>query len=596
MSLMSYILHYFLDANVSNSNLSACNNGRRLSLPTNGILVATPVGPTGSKVFQSERKNIYPSEQGLEISAQDNDFPSLPSVISNMEPTYDPTPKSLVGTIKSSLLHEEYDPVGLSDYKSDDMPTYLPGSLSDKADTTSNTHDRIEKPLYVPESIPAYIPGSVPEYNPTPIIKLKKVKTLKGTDLEYDPVSNFAYSSNSTTNDITEVQYIPLKRARFDDFPSADEDAMSVHGFGDSDSAKFSDSDAVSEKSESTKADLYAVTTSESSREHVKSVSVKTPTTHTKNIMKSTKQEKGEKVIKSKMKDSIEKTISVSSKDTPGKGHTSATKQEIDKKGKHKSSSNIDRKDLKKDKEKVLMKKESSSESSHLKSASTMSPSNSASKSSKSASKHSFSSSSSAKSSSSSAKSSSKSISSSQQTSKHTSSSSKASNKDTSLKSNDKQTNSIHSKDKNYVKKHDSVSLTSSQDGKKSLSKHHSKAEKENVKNSKGGSEKSSVNDNKNIVSSKTQPKAENAQDPKVVTKTLCADLFGQDSDYSDLSDLDEDDSNKTQEMTEEQLQQFLDDSDFECDGDTYDECLRIFNEGIAKSCQPNNTERKVCL
>ncbi|XP_041358809.1 RNA exonuclease 1 homolog [Gigantopelta aegis] len=631
------------DANVSNSNAisSVCNNGRRASVSADNAVVSTPVGPTGSKVFLSEKRNTYNLEQNLEISAKTSDIPDLPLCVSSTsEPTYDPTPKSLVGAVKSAHLHEEYDPLGLSNYNVDSMPTYLPGSLSDKVEITSNTHESTsKKTVYVPESIPEYVPSSVPEYNPTPINKLKKVKTLHGTDLEYDPVSNFAYSSNtSAINDITEVQYIPLKRARFDDFPSADVDAMSVDGFGDSDSAKFSDSDAVSENSvaidsgpatendnEKNNVDLYVVKTcykdtlvgdevqtnsAERSKDSVESdtaVSEKiSSTSEPNNVSKSTKKDKVEKVTKSKTKNNIERTSSASGTDSAVKNHTSATKTITDKKGKHKSSSNIEGKDLKKEKEKLLVKKEISSEKSQQKSASTMSSSNSASKSSssKSASKHS--SSSSVKSSSSSAsksssaaksssvKSSSKSVpskSSPHQTSKHTSTSSKSSNKDTSAKSNAKQSNSIQPKDKHSVKKHENVCVTpTSQDGKKSLSRHHSKFEKENVK---GSTEKANTCDNRTKPSSNTQSKHEGSQGSKQVTKTICDDLFGQDSDYSDLSDLDEDVPSKSREMTEEQLQQFLEDSDFEYDGDTYDECLRIFNEGIANSAQSNNSEKK---
>ncbi|XP_046552109.1 LOW QUALITY PROTEIN: RNA exonuclease 1 homolog [Haliotis rubra] len=564
-------------------------------------------------------------------------------------PLYEPTPKYdiTVGRKKRQNSTDcqykpggpavevpEYEPNHAPGTKPDETPVYKPGSVPKKSKldsyvpsglpkvSKSQAKKRRANPAGVPDVIPEYVPSAVPQYNPTPINQLKRMKKTPDTESEYDPVNNYMYSTNPPPNDVGEVVYVPTKRSKIEG-----EDDMFMDEFGGSDNAKFSDDDHEDESELIMDSGRYESPLEEESDEEVSEIFAVKP------FFKDTISDKPAvdskvEICENELKHPIRKPASTEKKEgdkTSGNDKKeqcekseidNKLKDKLEKSSKHSSSSKSSSSEKGSDASK---KKDKSASSSKSSSKSSKASDNKSAKHSSSTSSHKRSSSS-EKSHSSNGASHNKSKHSEKDKSRHKENgeSDKSRTKESSVKDKEKQSSHSSSSEKKHKsdsqKSHssshkqrssskdsthhhrDSRDKSKESDGKKSHSSHSrsSSSSHSHGHSSKSSSKSEKENKNKHEKSKSSSSKSPKDKDGKNDKDQnlahINADLFGSESEEEGTSG--KKSNNNSHDMTDAELAMFLEDSDFECETDTFEECLKIFNEE-APSFKKQTSEKK---
>ncbi|XP_067678150.1 RNA exonuclease 1 homolog [Haliotis asinina] len=559
-------------------------------------------------------------------------------------PLYEPTPKYdiTVGRKKRQNSTDcqykpggpavevpEYEPNHAPGTKPDETPVYKPGSVPKKSKldsyvpsglpkvSKSQAKKRRANPAGVPDVIPEYVPSAVPQYNPTPINQLKRMKKTPDTESEYDPVNNYMYSTNQPPNDVGEVVYVPTKRSKIE----GEEDTF-MDEFGGSDDAQFSDDDHEDDSELIMDSGRYESPLEEESDEEVSEIFAVKP------FFKDTISDKPPvdnkvEICENELKHPIRKPVSTEKKGDKTSGddkneqcekseNDNKSKDKLEKSSKHscKSSSSEKSSDASKKKDKSASSSKSSSKSSKA----------SDNKSAKHSSSSHKRSSSSEKSHNSNGASHNKSKHSEKDKSRHKENgeSDKSRTKESSAKDKEKQSSQSSSSEKKHKsdsqKSHssshkqrssskdrthhhrDSRDKSKESDGKKSHSSHSrsSSSSHSHGHSSKSSSKSEKENKNKHEKSKSSSSKSPKEKDGKNAKDQnlahINADLFGSESEEEGTSG--KKSNNNSHDMTDAELAMFLEDSDFECETDTFEECLKIFNEE-APSFTKQTSEKK---
>lgn len=612
-------------------------------------------GPTGSKPVGSggylSKSGPTGNTCGVPFKADDVEEYSVDGHDSE-GPLYEPTPKyDITGGRKKrqnstdcqykpggpAVEVPEYEPNHAPGTKPDKTPVYKPGSVAknSKLDSyvpsglpkvsKSQAKKRRANPPGVPDVIPEYVPSAVPQYNPTPINQLKRMKKTPDTESEYDPVNNYMYSTNQPPNDVGEVVYVPTKRSKIEG-----EEDMFMDEFGGSDDAMFSDDDheddselimdsgryesPLEEESDEEVSEIFAVksffkdTISDKPAVDKKVEICENELKHPIRKSMSTEKKEGDKPSGDNKKDKCEKT------DIDNK-----LKDKLEKSSKHSSSSKSSSSEKGSDASKKRDKSASSSKSNKV----------SDNKSTKHSSSSHKKSSSSEKSHGSNGANHNKSKHSEKDRSRHKENgeSDKSRTKDSSAK-HDKEKQSSHSSSSEKKHKSDSQKSHSSSHKQRSSSKdsshqreHHrdsrDKSKEGDVKKSHSSHSRSSTSSHSHGHSSKSSSKSEKENKNKHEKSSsssssskspkdkggkndkdqnlahINADLFGSESEEEGT--LGKKSNNNSHDMTDAELAMFLEDSDFECETDTFEECLKIFNEEAA-SFKKQPREKKAAV
>ncbi|XP_046374753.2 RNA exonuclease 1 homolog [Haliotis rufescens] len=630
------------DASSTYTSSSNYVGGSRPSSPidpalTHGGLQCS--GPTGSKPVGSggylSKSGPTGNTCGVPFKADDVEEYSVDGHDSE-GPLYEPTPKyDITGGRKKrqnstdcqykpggpAVEVPEYEPNHAPGTKPDKTPVYKPGSVAKKSKldsyvpsglpkvSKSQAKKRRANPPGVPDVIPEYVPSAVPQYNPTPINQLKRMKKTPDTESEYDPVNNYMYSTNQPPNDVGEVVYVPTKRSKIEG-----EEDMFMDEFGGSDDAMFSDDDheddselimdsgryesPLEEESDEEVSEIFAVksffkdTISDKPAVDKKVEICENELKHPIRKSMSTEKKEGDKPSGDNKKDKCEKTdIDNKLKDKSSK-HSSSSKSSSSEKGSD-ASKKKDKSTSSSKSNKVSDNKSTKHSSSSHKRSSSSEKSHGSNGANHNKSKHSEKDKSRHKENGVSDKSRTKDSSAKhdkEKQSSHSSSSEKKHKSDSQKSHSSSHKPRSSSKDSSHQREHHRDSRDKSKEGdvKKSHSSHSrsSTSSHSHGHSSKSSSKSEKENKNKHekstsSSSSSKSPKDKGGKNDKDQNLAhINADLFGSESEEEGT--LGKKSNNNSHDMTDAELAMFLEDSDFECETDTFEECLKIFNEEAA--------------